>query len=323
MQDQLKSLGSRGFASLRSAVMPWTCQTCGKQLIPGNKSACPMCNAPRGEAPAPAVAGASAAAALPVASPSAPVAAASVPVAAPSVPFVGAAQGLPQLLPTNHASDAVPGLRYAIQGEMVPVLSIQLDGTISVFFEHHIVLWKSPDTHIGVRMLRGALKRKIAGMPVILAEAKGPGEIAFSRDGVGHIFPMHLEPGRPINVREHQFLAVTGNVDYGFTRQKGVLNVLFGDTGFFVDRFEAKQTPGVLWLHGFGNVFEKTLAPGEQIDIEPDGWVYYDAGMKMSPKVYGLRTAVLGGSDQHVFNRFTGPGRVGIQSMYLHTPTSE
>jgi len=24
-----------------------------------------------------------------------------------------------------------------------------------------------------------------------------------------------------------------------------------------------------------------------------------------------------------IWNRFTGPGRVGIQSMYLHMPTSE
>jgi uncharacterized protein (AIM24 family) len=33
--------------------------------------------------------------------------------------------------------------------------------------------------------------------------------------------------------------------------------------------------------------------------------------------VYGLRTGILGGTGNLVFNRFTGPGRVGIQSMYL------
>jgi hypothetical protein len=26
---------------------------------------------------------------------------------------------------------------------------------------------------------------------------------------------------------------------------------------------------GILWLHGYENVFEKTLAVGEQMDIEP------------------------------------------------------
>jgi uncharacterized protein (AIM24 family) len=41
----------------------------------------------------------------------------------------------------------------------------------------------------------------------------------------------------------------------------------------------------------------------------------------MEQKVYGLKTGIFGGSGQLVFNRFTGPGRVGIQSAYTHLPT--
>ena len=43
----------------------------------------------------------------------------------------------------------------------------------------------------------------------------------------------------------------------------------------------------------------------------------------MDPTVYGLKTGIFGGAGQLVFNRFTGPGRVGIQSMYYHLPSSE
>jgi uncharacterized protein (AIM24 family) len=50
-------------------------------------------------------------------------------------------------------------------------------------------------------------------------------------------------------------------------RVKGVSNMLLGSTGFFVDRFSASHQEGVLWLHGYGNVFEKALAQNEQIDI--------------------------------------------------------
>ena len=32
---------------------------------------------------------------------------------------------------------------------------------------------------------------------------------------------------------------------------------------------------------------------------------------------------IFGGGGNMIWNRFTGPGRVGIQSMYLHMPTSE
>ncbi len=72
-----------------------------------------------------------------------------------------------------------------------------------------------------------------------------------------------------------------------------------------------------MWLHGYGNVFEKVLAPGEQIDVEPGSWIYRDDSVSMEPKVYGLRTGMFGGAGNLIFNRFTGPGRVGLQSMYL------
>ena len=77
-------------------------------------------------------------------------------------------------------------------------------------------------------------------------------------------------------MREHQFLAATGNVEYGFMRMKGVSNMLLGGTGFFVDHFTAQHGDGIVWVHGYGNVFEVTLAPGEQIDVEPGGWIYKD-----------------------------------------------
>lgn len=229
----------------------------------------------------------------------------------------------PRILPTKVEGGQAPGLTYHVQGELVPVLSMWLDGSMPVFFEHHVVLWKSPQLNIGLKSLRGAFKRMIAGMNIFMTEAQGPGEIAFSRDGAGHVFPLHLPHGSAIEVREHQFLAATSNLDYGFTRQKGVANMLFGGTGFFVDRFAATNGEGVVWLHGYGNVFEKVLAPGEQIDVEPGGWIYRDESVRMDPMVYGLRTGLFGGAGQLVFNRFTGPGRVGIQSMYVHLPSGE
>ena len=98
--------------------------------------------------------------------------------------------------------------------------------------------------------------------------------------------------------------------------------MLFGGTGFFIDKFRCGDSPGILWLHGFGNVFEKTLAPGEQIDIEPGGWLYKDPGVKMETNIQSISTGFLA-SMNIVANRFTGPGRIGIQSMYLHMPSGE
>jgi uncharacterized protein (AIM24 family) len=124
-------------------------------------------------------------------------------------------------------------------------------------------------------------------------------------------------------MREHQFLAATGSVDYSFTRVKGVSNMLLGGTGFFIDHFHATEGDGIVWVHGYGNVFEVTLGAGEQIDIEPGGWVYKDSTVGMETQFQKLTTGMFASAGNLVWNRFTGPGRVGLQSMYVHMPTAE
>jgi uncharacterized protein (AIM24 family) len=160
---------------------------------------------------------------------------------------------------------------YRIQGDLVPVLHVRIDGSMPIYFEHHVILCKDPAMQVGMHKLKGAFKRVIAGMPVFMTELQSPGEAAFSRVDPGHVLSLHLPAGQHILVREHQFLAATRNVDYTFNRVKGISNMLFGGTGFFIDRFEAQGSEGIVWMHGYGNVFEKTLDPGEAIDVESGG----------------------------------------------------
>jgi uncharacterized protein (AIM24 family) len=227
---------------------------------------------------------------------------------------------VPVLLPTGTRDESFGGVTYHLEGELVPVLHIEM-GRVPVYFEHHILLWKDPKVTVGVKSLSGAFKRVLSGMPVFMTEANGPGHIAFSRDGAGHVWGMHLKQGEEIDVREHQFLAATGHVDYSFTRVKGIANMLLGGTGFFIDKFTAATNDGIVWLHGYGNVFEIVLHPGEMIDIEPGGWVYKDPTVQMETQFQRLSTGLLASAGQLVWNRFTGPGRVAIQSMALHMPT--
>ena len=230
--------------------------------------------------------------------------------------------GLPTLMPTKASGESFGGVTYHIDGELVPVLSVDVS-TTPVYFEHHILLWKHPTVRISLKALKGALKRMIAGMQIFVTQAAGPGVVAFSRDGAGHIVPIHLSRGQEIQVREHQFLAATDNIDYSFERVRGISNMLFGQTGFFIDRFHGHQGDGVLWLHGYGNVFEKVLAAGESIDIEPGGWLYKDLSVRMETVIDRLSSGLFGAQFNFIVNRFTGPGRVGIQSMYLHMPSEE
>jgi uncharacterized protein (AIM24 family) len=229
----------------------------------------------------------------------------------------------PKILPTQITEGVAPGLRYRLEGELVPALHMALDGTVPVFFEHHVLLWKYPTMQLGLHPLKkGLVRRAFAGMPLLLLEAQSAGELAFSRDAPGHIAALHLQPGEGVVVREHQFLAASGHIQYDYARIKGFANMAFGG-GFFVDNFLAASGEGVVWVHGYGNVFEKVLEPGEAIDIEPGGWLYRDHSVQMTQEVYGFKTGFLSGSGQLVFNRFVGPGRVGIQSAYYHPPGSE
>ncbi|MFL6228864.1 MAG: AIM24 family protein [Pyrinomonadaceae bacterium] len=226
----------------------------------------------------------------------------------------------PQLLPTSARDEQFAGVTYHLDGELVPVLTVELAPEDSIYFEHHILLWKHPSITIDLKPMKGALKRMMAGMQVFVTQASGPGQIAFSRDGAGHIFALHLRHGEEVHVREHQFLAATSSVEYTFERVKGAANMLFGGTGFFIDKFHGAGGDGILWLHGYGNVFERILAPGEQIDVEPGGWLYKDAGVRMETNMQRITAGLFAGVNL-ITNRFTGPGRVAIQSMYLHMPT--
>jgi uncharacterized protein (AIM24 family) len=153
-------------------------------------------------------------------------------------------------------------------------------------------------------------------MPHVLSVASGPGRIALSRDAAGEVVVLPLHPSMELDVREHAFLAGTHSLNYSFVRIKGLANVLHGGEGMFMDRFVTQNQPGLLLLHGYGNVFQKTLRPGEKILVEPGGFLYKDSSVTMNVARQDVRT----GSMRHglFLAEMTGPGRVGIQSMYVH-----
>ncbi len=207
-----------------------------------------------------------------------------------------------------------------VEGEVVPVAEINLGQGDSVFFEHHVMLWKDEHVAMSVLQLPGGLKRAFAGMPFIISVATGPGRIAFSRDATGELIILPLHPGMELDVREHAFLLSSHQISYSFVRIKGLSNILFGGQGMYMDRFVTTGAPGVLILHGYGNVFERRLAPGESIMLEPGAFLYKDSTVTMNVEFQKLGTGFFGGTNMSLA-RVTGPGRVGIQSMYVHHHT--
>ncbi len=223
---------------------------------------------------------------------------------------------IPEPIPTDVHDESFAGVTYHIRGQLVPELQIELSSA-PVMFEHHVLLWKEPAVNIELRKLPGGIKRKIAGLDFFVTRALGPGRIAFSRDSAGQCIPIHLAQGESLNVREHQFIAATDAVDYSFERVQGVRNMLLGGSGLFIDNFRASHGDAIVWVHGHGNVFVVTLDQGEQIDVEAGGWLYKDTTVRMEAVGMGLKTGLLGGGGKMTWNRFTGPGRLAIQTMFI------
>lgn len=271
------------------------CPTCQAPLVPGAKF-CANCGAP-----------------------------------APQLTQIGAyAEPIPES--DNPKEPIVVGdMTIKVEGELVPVVDVELGTQQTVYFEHHILLWKQPSVTLGFMGLQNAGKRFFSGLQIFISTAAGPGNIAFSREAPGQVVALRLAAGQSVDVREHQFLLATSNVAYDFYWQTGIANVFFSRTGLFIDRFTAKA-PGVVLLHGYGNVFEKTLQPGEMLDVEPGAWLWKDTNVRMDTVsvlssqgaggFLGALGAFVGGAALQL-NRFYGPGRVGLQSMTYHEPATE
>ena len=226
----------------------------------------------------------------------------------------------------------IADMSIKIEGQLVPVVDVELGSALSVYFEHHILLWKQPHVTLGFLGLKNAAKRFFSGLQIFISTAKGPGNLSFSREAPGQIVALRLGPGQSVDVREHQFLLATTNVEYNFFWQTGIANVFFSRSGLFIDRFHASAGEGLVLLHGYGYVFEKTLGPGEMLDVEPGGWLWKDSSVRMDTVsvlqsqgaggLLGALGAFVGGAALQM-NRFTGPGRLGIQSMTYHAPAPE
>jgi uncharacterized protein (AIM24 family) len=206
-----------------------------------------------------------------------------------------------------------------VEGELVPVAEVNLGQGDAVFFEHHVMLWKDEATPLSAMNTGGGMKRTFGGMPHIVSLAHGPGRVAFSRDAPGELRVLPLHPGMELDVREHAFLVASHSISYSFVRIKGLANIMHGGSGMYMDRFVTAGAPGLLLLHGYGNIFERYLGPGEKILVEPGGFLYKDSSVQMNTVQQNVRTGLL----RHglYLAEMTGPGRVGIQSMYVHHHT--
>jgi uncharacterized protein (AIM24 family) len=212
-----------------------------------------------------------------------------------------------------------------IEGLYVPVADMKLAPGDSVFFTHNVLLWKDPLVNISAMSMKGAWKRLMGGLPLIMTQAQGPGHIAFSQDAPGELIALPLQPGQSIDVREHLFLAATGSIDYDwfqtniwFQTRNGNESETRYPLGRIMDRFSSARAPGLLLLHAAGNVFVRELEPGQTILVKPTALVFKDPSVEMmlDYEQPGAGFSAWGSGQTYLWLRLVGPGRIAIQSVF-------
>jgi uncharacterized protein (AIM24 family) len=249
------------------------------------------------------------------------------------------------------------GASMQIMGKLTPAADVRLPAGEGVFFPQHSLLWQEPSVEVSSMGLKGAWDRMRAGLPVVMLEAAGPGTISFSADRPGELVAIPVQAGAAVDVREHHLVAATRGLDFEWydsgvwfvTRGESGEGSQFGGSGLlkmgldmvdldvgvrdrndretvyhyplgrYVDRFMARDRPGLVLAQAGGNVFLRDLDEGETILIKPPAMLYKDPSVAWQMHVEfpaaGMRFWRSWGN-RYLWLRLWGPGRIAVQSSY-------
>ena len=207
-------------------------------------------------------------------------------------------------------------MRYEIRGGEFPVVICELNDGEAMITERGSMVWQTPNMEMETRGggLGKMFSRAFSGESLFqnIYTARGAGSIAFGTSFPGKILPMEIGPGREIIVQKRSFLASTPGVTVEIFFNKKLGASLFGGEGFIMQRLSGE---GLVFVEIDGDVFETTLAPGEQLVADTGNVAGFEAGVQMDIRqVPGLKNKLLGG--EGLFNTLlTGPGKVWLQTM--------
>lgn len=211
-------------------------------------------------------------------------------------------------------------MRYKIEGNSLPVLTIALDQGESIYTQSGGMSWMSDAIQMDTNMRGGLFKgigRMFSGESIFMATYTAQAEnqfIALASAFPGSIMALEIGPGKEYICQKNAFLCATPGVELSAVVVKNVAGGLFGGEGFVLQHLHGN---GLAFVEIDGFAVERTLAPGERLKVDTGNVAIYEAGMNYSVEtVKGFKNIFFGGEGLFL-TVLQGPGKVYLQSISM------
>lgn len=227
---------------------------------------------------------------------------------------------------------AMDVIDYQIFGDDMQFVEVELDPGEAVVGEAGAMFYMENDIQMetlfgdgsasqtGVMgKLMGAGKRLLTGESLFTTAFSNTGrmkrKVAFGAAFPGKILPMHLgSMGGKLLCQKDAFLCAAKGVSLGISFQKKLGAGFFGGEGFILQKLEGD---GLAFVHAGGAIIEKTLQPGETLQVDTGCVVAFTSDVDFDIQYVGnIKTALFGGEGLF-FATVRGPGKVWLQSLPL------
>lgn len=196
------------------------------------------------------------------------------------------------------------------------VLRVELEPKETVKAESGAMVSMSSTLDIDGKMEGGFLSgvaRMMAGEKFFfqtINATRGSGHVLLAPTIPGDIMLIEMDGNTEYNVQKDGFLAGSSTIEVN-AQMQNLFKGLFSGEGFFILKVKGK---GTLALSSFGGIHEVNLAPGEQCIIDNAHLVAWSSTTeyKMEKAAKGWISSFTSG--EMLVCRFTGPGKVYIQT---------
>ena len=226
----------------------------------------------------------------------------------------------------NHERENILNMIYRILGDSdCPMLEVSLERGETIVMERGSMVYmqdvtlegKMNSKGSGFGALLGAIGRSMtSGESMFITHATGEsndGRVGIAPAIPGKIQHLYVDGYTQYRLNTGAFLCCDSTVTYNMKSQSAGKAFFGGTGGFFVMETAGE---GDLFVSAFGDLIELEVTPDRPLTIDNEHVVAWDASLQYSIEIASGTFGFTSG--EGLVNRFTGNGKVLIQTRNIH-----